>query len=64
MGNVSIAFYVLGALLTVYIVAAGWRSSDRDAPHKRAVRPREVPARTLDRRAAHWWRSRRIARMP
>ncbi|MBS0377581.1 MAG: hypothetical protein JSS29_03775 [Proteobacteria bacterium] len=64
MGNVAIAFYVVGALLTVYIVAAGWRPADRSQAPERRVRPGEIPARTFDRRAVHWWRSRRLPRTP
>jgi hypothetical protein len=31
VSNLGIAGYVLGALLTLYIVAATWRSKDADA---------------------------------
>ena len=58
MSNVAIAFYVVGALVTVYIVAASWQSSDRDGV---GMRP-PLPTRTMDRRAAHWWRARRLGR--
>jgi hypothetical protein len=30
MSNLGIAFYVVGALFTVYVVAASWRSKDAD----------------------------------
>ena len=31
MGNAGIALYVLGALFTVYVVAATWQSKDADS---------------------------------
>jgi hypothetical protein len=37
MGNIPIAFYVLGALLTLYVVAATWGSKPRR--RTRAVTP-------------------------
>jgi len=44
MSNLSIAFYVVGALFTVYVVAASWRSKDAD--------PRSAP-RPLPRSGDH-----------
>lgn len=32
MNNLGIVFYVVGSLLTLYVVAATWRSSDTQAP--------------------------------
>jgi hypothetical protein len=54
-----IPFYVVGALVTVYIVAATWRS--KDVAERLGVGRRPVKARapTLDRRLVHWWRARR-----
>jgi hypothetical protein len=55
----AIPFYVVGALVTVYIVAATWRSKDAGEQlsiERRAVKPR-LP--TIDRRIVHWWRARR-----
>lgn len=40
MSNLGIAGYVLGALLTLYIVAATWRSKDADACGREARRRR------------------------
>ena len=55
MGEAAIAFYVVGALVTVYIVAETWRSRDvRDRVSVRG-RPSKLP---LDRRIVHWWRAR------
>jgi hypothetical protein len=34
MSNLEIAFYVVGTLFVVYLVAATWRSRDQD-PHAR-----------------------------
>jgi len=58
MVNVGIAFYVVAALFTLYVVAATWRSKDAD-PRLRAERLQwKLPTRTMDRRIAHWWRAR------
>jgi hypothetical protein len=62
MSEAEVFFYVTGALVLLYIVAASWRSSDA------AYRPREerpaatVRARTVDRRVIHWWRALRRSR--
>ncbi len=40
MGNVPIAFYVLGALFTVYVVAATWQSKDSPSHMRSAARSR------------------------
>jgi len=58
MSNIPIAFYVLGALFTLYIVAATWRAKDASS-HLRNVNPRARgrPV-SLDRRLNHWWRAR------
>jgi len=53
MGNAGVAFYVLGALLTLYIVAATWRSKDAPRPGTVAARP------AVHRRLVHAWRARR-----
>jgi hypothetical protein len=57
MSEPEVPFYVVGALVTLYIVAASWRSRDaayRPAEERQASTPRE---RTLDRRVIHWWRA-------
>jgi hypothetical protein len=56
----AIPFYVVGALVTVYIVAATWRS--KDAGDQLSVERRALKARTstIDRRIVHWWRRRRM----
>jgi hypothetical protein len=59
MSEPEVPFYVIGALVTLYIMAATWRS--RDA----AYRPSEeqqistLRVRTFDRRVVHWWRALR-----
>jgi len=59
MSNLPIAFYVLGSLFTLYIVAATWRSKDA-APHmQRENRRPRLHSLTIDRRLSHWWRARR-----
>jgi len=58
MRNVGIAFYVVGALVTLYVVAATWRSPDT-ALRARAERQRwKVRTPGVERRIAHWWRAR------
>ena len=32
MSNLGIAFYVLGALFTLYVIAATWKSRDCERP--------------------------------
>ena len=46
MGDAGIAFYVLGALLVLYIVAATWRS--RDTSDMRRPPARRSPRRSDD----------------
>jgi len=41
MSNLGIACYVIGALVTLYVIAATWRSKDAD-PHARRDRPRHA----------------------
>jgi hypothetical protein len=41
MSNLRIALYVVGALFTLYLIAATWRSRDAD-PQARAERPRNT----------------------
>jgi hypothetical protein len=57
MSNIPIAFYVLGALFTLYVVAATWES--KDAPSHLPSHTREPRAASVDRRLIHWWRARR-----
>jgi hypothetical protein len=40
MSNLGIAFYVVGALFTVYVLAASWRSKDADPRSERRPLPR------------------------
>jgi len=42
MSNLGIAFYVVGALFTVYVIAATWRSKDAET-HGRRERPSDAP---------------------
>jgi hypothetical protein len=58
MSNIPIAFYVLGALFTLYIVAVTWRSKDT-ASYGRSdtSRPRSRTV-SVARRLNHLWRPR------
>jgi len=59
MSDAEVFFYVIGALVALYIVAASWRSrdaADRPGDEREAA---TVRARTIDRRVVHWWRARR-----
>jgi hypothetical protein len=59
MSNIPIALYVVGALLTLYVVAATWRSKDASS-HARSDTPRRRSRPvSIDRRLNHWWRARR-----
>jgi hypothetical protein len=57
MSDIAIAFYVLGALFTLYVVAATWQS--KDAPSHVRSDMREPRGVSIDRRLKHWWRARR-----
>lgn len=59
MSESGVFFYVTGALVALYIVAASWRSRDaayRPGEERQGSAPR---VRTIDRRLVHWWRARR-----
>jgi hypothetical protein len=59
MSNIPIALYVLGALLTLYVVAATWRSNDASSHVRRGDTPRRQSRPvSVDRRLTHWWRAR------
>jgi len=58
MSNIPIAFYVLGSLFTLYIVAATWRSKDATPRVRSEVRRLRSHSVTIDRRLSHWWRAR------
>jgi hypothetical protein len=58
MSEPEVPFYVIGALVTLYIVAATWRS--RDAAEERQRSLGHAP--TVDRRVLHWWRALRRGR--
>ena len=62
MNESEVPFYVLGALVALYIVLATWRS--RDAAYRPAEERQAAPVRgqTLDRRVIHWWRALRRGR--
>jgi hypothetical protein len=62
MSEPEVPFYVIGALVTLYIVAATWRS--RDAAHRPGDEHQDatVGVRTIDRRMVHWWRALRRGR--
>jgi hypothetical protein len=58
MSNIPIAFYVIGALFTLYVVAATWRSKDASSRVSSDMwRQRSRPV-SVDRRLNHWWRAR------
>ncbi len=62
MSEPGIGLFVVGALFTLYVVAATWRSKDAGYPERgdeRAVHGHTPPA---ERRFVHWWRARRRAR--
>lgn len=62
MSEPAIPFYVAGALITVYVVAATWRSRDVEdlvSAKRRQSRLRTSP---LERRIIHWWRARRLSK--
>ena len=59
MGDAGIALYVVGALFTVYVVAATWQSKDADSHAREKPHPRRSSNQTVDRRIVHWWRARR-----
>jgi hypothetical protein len=42
MSNLGIVFYVVGALFTLYVVAATWRSKDAET-HTRRDRSSDAP---------------------
>jgi hypothetical protein len=58
MSNIPIAFYVLGSLFTLYIVAATWRSRDAPSHLRSELRPARSRSVSVDRRLSHWWRAR------
>lgn len=59
MGDAAIALYIVGALLTVYVLAATWQSKDAVSHVREKPHPRTAAHRALDRRIVHWWRARR-----
>lgn len=62
MSEPGIGFFVVGALFTVYIVAATWRSRDADPPATGGERPVHWHTPSAERRIVHWWRARRRER--
>jgi len=63
MSGPEVFFYVGGALVALYIVAASWRSRDA-AAYRPGEERRTSTARapTVDRRVIHWWRALRRSR--
>jgi hypothetical protein len=53
MGDAAIALYIVGALLTVYVLAATWQSKDAVSHVREKPRPRTAAHRALDRRIVH-----------
>jgi hypothetical protein len=62
MSEPEVPFYVIGALVTLYIVAASWRSRDAEYRPADERRVSTLRARTVDRRVIHWWRAVRRRR--
>ena len=62
MSNLPIAFYVLGALFTLYVVAATWQSKDAPSHAQHHTRQPRSRVPSLDRRLNHWWRARQRSR--
>lgn len=61
MKGAGIAFYVVGALFALYLIAAAWRS--KDAEYRNDVRrAASLHTPTVERRLIHWWRARRRLR--
>jgi hypothetical protein len=58
MGNVGIALYIVGALFTVYVVAATWQSKDADSHVREKSHRRRSSNQAVNRRIVHWWRAR------
>jgi hypothetical protein len=49
MGNSAIALYVVGALFTLYVIAAASLSKDAAAHARKNLRVRKSPIQALDR---------------
>jgi len=64
MSEPEVPFYVIGALVTLYIVAATWRSRNADYRPADGRQPAARRARTFDRRMVHWCRARRRGKSP
>jgi hypothetical protein len=62
MSEPEVFFYVTGALVALYIVAASWRSRDAAYRPGGERQASTLRARTVDRRVIHWWRARRRGR--
>lgn len=58
MRNIPIAFYVVGALFTLYVVAATWRAKDASSRVQSDTRRQRSRPVSVDRRLNHWWRAR------
>jgi len=57
MGNIPIAFLVLGAFFTLYVVAATWKSQDAPRHTQRDAQGAAEARRDLQPKP--WWRARR-----
>jgi len=62
MNEPEVFFYVTGALVALYTVAASWRSRDAAYRPGGERQASTVRARTVDRRVIHWWRALRRGR--
>ena len=62
MSEPEVFFYVTGALVALYVVAASWRSRDAAYRPGGERQASTVRARTVERRVIHWWRALRRGR--
>jgi hypothetical protein len=61
MSDIPIAFFVLAAFFTLYVVASTWRSRDISGDARGESRVPHHPV-SVDRRLNHWWRDRQRSR--
>jgi hypothetical protein len=62
MKDAGFAFYAVGALFALYILAAAWRSKDAGYRGNDTRRAASLHTPTVERRVIHWWRARRRLR--
>jgi hypothetical protein len=62
MREAGVAFYGLGALFALYVVAASWRARDAGYRGPGGREAARLHTQTVERRVIHWWRARRRSR--